>query len=111
MIMPHIADLVAILSRKDIHPALIRNAVRVLEAIDIPERYHGEVMNACFGFIENPATPVAIKAFSLTTLFNLSVHYPDIRPELQLIIEERMPDESAAFRVRGRKILAQIRKH
>ncbi|SJZ93048.1 hypothetical protein [Sediminibacterium ginsengisoli] len=110
MVMPHLADLVSVLERKDTHPALIRNAVRVLEAIDIPEAYHGKVMNACFGFIENPATPVAIKAFSLTTLFNLSVRYPDIRPELKLIIEERMPEESAAFKARGRKILQQLRR-
>jgi hypothetical protein len=105
MIQPYIKDLVAQLPRKDVHNSVIRNSVRILEAIDIPEAYHGEVMNACFQFIENPATPVAIKAFSLTTLQNLCKQYPEILPELKLIIQERWDTETAAFRSRGRKIL------
>lgn len=108
MITPFIKILVAQLNRKDVHPAIIRNAVRILEAVDIPKDLHGEVMNACFHFIEEPATPVAIKAFSLTTLFNLSKYYPEIQHEIKLIIEERWDTETAAFKSRGRKILAQI---
>lgn len=110
MIKPFIKDLVACLQKKDIHPALIRNAVRVLETITIPEPFHGEVMNACFGFIETPATPAAIKAFSLTTLYNLSKTYPEIKAELKLIIEDRWETETPAFRSRGRKILAALGK-
>jgi hypothetical protein len=111
MIAPYIKDLVAQLERKDVHPAVIRNSVRLFEQLDIPETFHGEVMNACFGFIENPATPVAIKAFSLTTLFNLSKQYPEIKSELKLIIEERWDTETAAFRSRGKKILSAIQKN
>jgi hypothetical protein len=108
MIQPYIKELVAQLSRKDVHPAVIRNSVRILERIDIPEKFHGEVMNACFNFIEDPATPVAIKAFSLTTLFNLAKYYPDIKQELKLIIEERWDTETAAFRARGKMILKKM---
>ena len=109
MIRPHIKSLVAQLGRTDVHDAVIRNSVRVLEAIDIPEVFHGDVMNACFAFIEKPSTPAAIKAFSLTTLYNLSKIYPEIRPELKLIIEERMPHETAAFKSRGTKILKAMK--
>ena len=105
MIKPYIKDLVAQLLRKDVHNAVIRNSVRILEAIDIPQQFHGEVMNACFQFIETPDTPIAVKAFSLTTLFNLSKIYPEIKPELKLIIEERWKHETAAFKSRGKKIL------
>jgi hypothetical protein len=109
MITPHIKDLVAQLQRKDVHNAVIRNSVRILEQIEIPEKFHGEVMNACFGFIETPATPAAIKAFSLTTLYNLSKKYPEIGPELKLIIEEKWDTETAAFRSRGKKILGLLK--
>lgn len=108
MIIPYIKELVAQLQRKDVHNAVIRNSVRILEAIEIPEKFHGAVMNTCFKFIEDPATPVAVKAFSLTTLFNLSKHYPEIQQELKLIIEERWETETAAFKSRGRKILKSI---
>lgn len=108
MIQPYIGVLVAALQRTNAHPAVIRNAVRVLEELEIPETYHADVMNACFGFIENIQIPAAIKAFSLTTLFNLSKVYPDIQHELKLIIEERWDDETPAFRARGKKILKAL---
>lgn len=111
MIRPYIKDLVACLKRTGHHPALIRNSVRVLEQVDIPKKFHGEVMNACFGFIETPATPAAIKAFSLTILFRLSDIYPEIRQELKLIIENNWETESPAFKSRARKILSALGKH
>jgi hypothetical protein len=110
MVRPHLKEIVSQLQKKDIHDSVIRNAVRILEDIEIPEELHGEVLNACFGFIESPATATAIKAFSLTTLFNLSKHYPEIRSELKLIIEERWDTETAAFKSRGKKILAALNK-
>ena len=101
----YIKDLVDQLARKDVHNAVIRNSVRILQQIEIPEEFHGEVLNACLGFIENHNTPVAIKAFSLTTLDNLSKLYPEIKGELKLIIEERWEMETPAFRSRAMKIL------
>lgn len=110
MIEPYIKDLVSQMQRTDIHEAIPRNSLRILEQIHIPEKYHGEVMNACFGFVEDPSTPIAIKASSLTTLFNLSHQYPEIRQELKLIIEENWDHETAAFRARGKKILKAFGK-
>src|SRR3954465_15421719 len=57
LVKPYIKDLVAQLSRTDVHDAVIRNSVRILEAIEIPEEFHGDVMNACFAFIEKSSTP------------------------------------------------------
>ena len=102
---PFIGEIVGLIERKDVHVAVVRNSVRVLETIDIPEEFHGIVMNACFNFLEKPTTPIATKAFSMTTLFKLSKIYPDILPELVLIIEEGWDNETPAFRSRGRKIL------
>jgi hypothetical protein len=110
LIKPFIKDLVAQLNRTDVHNAVIRNSVRVLEEIEIPEELHGDVMNACFAFIEKPSTPVAIKAFSMTTLFNLSKYYPEIKSELKLIIENNWDNESAAFKSRGKRILKALQK-
>ena len=65
-------------------------------------------MNSCFAFIESNTTPVAIKAFSLTILFNLSKVYPEIKNEVKLIIEERCNFETAAFITRGKMILKKL---
>jgi hypothetical protein len=110
LIKPYIKDLVAQLSRTDVHDAVIRNSVRVLEEIEIPELLHADVINACFDFIEKPSVPVAIKAFSLTTLFNLSKYYPETKSELKLVIENNWDNESAAFKSRGKKILTALQK-
>jgi hypothetical protein len=108
MIFPHIKDLVSVLHRKNVHHAVIRNAVRVLQQIEIPEKYHGEVMDACFQFLKKPFTPVAIKAFSLSTLFNLTKKYPEIKAELKLMIEDNWEHETAAFKARAKKILPNL---
>ena len=108
MMLPYIKDLVDQLKGNAVHAAVVRNTVRILEAIDIPEAYHGEVMDCCFKLVEEPTTAVAIKAFSLTALFNLSKQYPEIKPELKLVIEERKDNETAAFKVRANKILKAL---
>ncbi len=108
MIYPYIKELVGQLQRTDVHNAVIRNTVRILQDIEIPESFHGEVMYACFGFVQSNDIPIAIKAFSLTTLFHLSKYYPEIKSELKLIIEDRWDNETAAFHARGRKILQNL---
>jgi hypothetical protein len=108
LIQPYIKDLITQLSRKDVHDAVIRNSVRILQKIDIPESLHGELMNNCFALLEQPSTPVAIKAFSLTTLSNLSDLYPEIKNELKLIIEERWNHETSAFKSRAKTILKKL---
>ena len=108
LIKPYIKNLVEVLQRKNVHDAVIRNSVRILQQIEIPEALHGELMNSCFELIESPSTPVAIKAFSLTTLYNLSKHYPEIKNELKLIIEANLNNETAAFKSRGKAILKKL---
>jgi len=108
MITPYIGTLVEQLPRKDVHEAIPRNCLRILESIAIPAIYHGEVMDICFKFVQDPKTAIAINAASLTILFNLSSHYPEIKPELKLIIEENWDHATAAFKSRGKKILKAI---
>lgn len=108
MVMPYIGELVAALEMTGVHDAVIRNSLRVLEKIEIPETFHGEVMNACFTFIENPKAPVAFKAFSLAILGKLANTYPEIKQDLKLIIEANWDSETPAFRSRGKKILKNM---
>lgn len=108
IVQPHIGSLVNQLTRTDIHDAVIRNSLRVLEDLEIEEDCHGEVMSACFDFIQKLNTPIAIKAFSLNILYKLSKSYPEIKNELRTIIVQNMDYETPAFKSRARKILAKI---
>lgn len=109
LIKPYIKKLLDNLEKKGLHDAVIRNTVRLLQDVAIPEKYHGKLMGVCFGLIQSNETAVAVKAFSLSILQNLSKQYPDIIPELKLVIEERWEHESAAFRSRAKKILSAKR--
>ena len=110
LIKKHFASLVKMLKRPGVHAAVKRNAIRLMQDIEIPARFHGDIMNSCFGYIASHTEPAAVKAFSLTVIENLSKSYPGILQELKLIIEERWPYETPAFHSRAKKILRRINK-
>ena len=108
LIKPYFKQLLDNLDRKDIHVAVIRNTVRLLQDVTIPVKFQGRVMNKCFEFIQAPETPIAVKAFALTILSNLSADYPEIRGELRLIIEDQWEQATPAFRSRAKRVLKQM---
>jgi hypothetical protein len=93
------------LERPDVHNAVKRNTIRLLQDIEIPKLFHGRVMNHCFTFIADSNEKAAVKAFALTVLENLAQQYPDIRQELITTIESRLQFETPAFRSRAKKIM------
>ena len=108
LIKKHFVKLLKNLDKKGIHDAVKRNTVRLLQYVEIPEKFHGQVMDICFRYISSPAEPVAIKAFSITVLQNLAKQYPEIMNELKLVIEERWDYETVAFRTRAKKLLKEF---
>ena len=110
LIQPYFKQLLDNLQRKDIHVAVVRNTVRLLQDVTIPKKHQGRVMNICFEFVQDPQTPIAVKAFSLTILSNLAADYPDIGPELKLLIEEQWEHSTAAFRSRAKKVLKAMER-
>jgi hypothetical protein len=105
LVRPWFKKMLELLESENVHPAAKRNIVRLFQFTEIPKRYQGRLMNACFGFIEDPEEAIAVKAFSLTILENLCKAYPEILPEIKTIIEAKWDQETPAFRSRARKIL------
>lgn len=105
LIKKHLGKILKNLQKPGLHDAVKRNTVRLLQDIDIPEKFHGEVMNICFDYVSSPVEKPAIKAFSLSVLQKLAQQYPEIRQELKTIIEDRWDYEAAAFRSRAKRIL------
>jgi hypothetical protein len=110
LIKPYYKSLLDNLKKKGLHNAVIRNTIRIFQFVKVPAKYHGTLMNSCFDLIQTHETPVAIKAFSLTVLFNLSHDYPDIIPEIRLVIQDRYEHETPAFTSRARKILTMMER-
>jgi len=104
-IKKHFKKLLHNLDKPGIHNAVRRNTVRLLDEVEIPSKYEGDIMNRCFDYLLDPKEMAAVKAHSLTILNKLSAKYPEIKTELITIIEENWEREGAAFRARAKRIL------
>ena len=93
------------LHKPNLQDAIKRNSIRLLQHVDIPEKFQGEIMEICFGYVASQSEPVAVKVFSLTVLGNLAKKYPEIIPEIKVLIDEQLPHQSAGFKSRSQKLL------
>jgi hypothetical protein len=107
LIKKHFTRLINNLDKPCCHEAVKRNSVRLLQYVNIPAKLHGRVMDICFRYISSPTEAIAVKAFALTVLQNLSKLYPEIINEIKLVIEERWNYETPAFKSRAKKFLKQ----
>ncbi len=107
-IHPHYGGLIYNLKRPNLHDAIKRNTVRLLQVVDIPEKYEGDIMDICFQYLQSPKEPVAVKVFSITVLGNFAKKYPEIIPEIKLLIKEQLPHQTAAFKSRAKKLLKKM---
>jgi hypothetical protein len=109
LVLPHLTVLLKVLKKDDVHDAAKRNIVRLLQFIEIPKKYYGSVVDACFTLMD-PKEPVAVRVFSMTVLSNIAQYLPDLKTELQLVIEDQLPYASAGYISRAKKLLKQLKK-
>ena len=109
LISPYLEKLIKNLENPS-HNAVVRNTVKLLQGIDIPEKFQGQVINICMKLLSDPKESVANRVFSMTVIYNISKKWPDLQNELRLLIESQMESESPGFKSRGRKILKGMDK-
>ena len=106
LIKKHFRNLTDNLYNVQLPDAVKRNTVRLLQFVQIPEIFQGEIMKLCFDYISSSTEAPAVKAFSLTILQNLAHAYPEIKEEVRIIIEDRWNVETPAFKSRAKRFLA-----
>lgn len=109
-IKKHWKQLIGNLKKPNLHDAVKRNSIRLMQDLDIPEEYQGEVMDICFTYLESPTEALAVKVFSMSVLGNLAKIYPEIIPEIKILLEDQLPLQTAGFKSRAKKVLKQIGK-
>lgn len=109
VIIPHLKVILKALENSDAHDAVKRNIVRLLQFIDIPKKYYGTVVEKCFDLMD-PSQPIAVRVFSMTVLGKIAHHLPDLKKEIQLVIEDQLPYASAGFISRAKKVLKDLKK-
>ncbi len=110
LIYPYLEKLLKNLDKKNIHDAVIRNTVRILQFIEIPEKLLGLTYDKCYSLLTSRKYPIAVKVFSMTVLTNICKKEPELKKELIEIIKNEMEYESAAYKSRGKRILSQLNK-
>lgn len=103
-------EMVKNLQREGLHHAIPRNTLRVLTNKRLDEEHTGILLDLCFNYLKNHSLPVAIRAFSLTVIYEHGKKYPELMNELKLIIEDHLPFALPAFKYRGQKILKALSK-
>lgn len=107
---PFLKDIVA-LTHDNSDPAIKRNALKVLEqTATFPPKLHAKILVSCFALLQDKQEPAAIRIYAMSVISNLCRVYPELRFELQAILEEELPYASAGFVSRGKKVLKALQQ-
>ena len=109
-VQPHLLRILKILEIPKQHPAIYRNAFRILQYIPLRESIKARVFDLSLQYIVNAEYPGAIRAFAMSSAFNAGETYPELRKELYEILLALRPEESPAVKNRAGKILKKLRR-
>jgi len=105
LIKPYLPKLLDCLKRDDMHDAVKRNVVRLLQYVEIPRRLMGKVYAHCVDLVDDACEPVAVRAFALTVAARIAKSEPDLMNELRLVVRKHLSHTTAAFHKRAREVL------
>lgn len=110
LILPYRKKLIDLLLDKNLKSSLKRNILRILQFTEIEENERGKLYDACSEFLMNPKEEIAIRAFSISVLYQLSQFHKEFKPELKLMIETVLeePKVSPGIKSRGVKIWKKL---
>ncbi len=97
LIQKKLDRIVPILKEKNILDTVCRNVLRLLQFIEIPEEFEGDILEPCMRFIESPTAAIAIKAFAINIVSKLAIKYPDLIPEINLLLTSQIQGAKPGF--------------
>lgn len=86
-----------------------RNMMNVLAKHHIPGKLQGKAVDVCFRLLLSPDETVVVKTEAMQTIANITMHYPELKNELKLAIDDQLPRTTAAFHARARHILKKLK--
>lgn len=108
LVYPYMASLVDALENP-VHDAVARCILRTFQFVRIPGPLCGCVWDICFRYLSSAIQPTAIRVFAMTVLSNICMDYPELKSELQSLIEDCFPYGSAGFQSRAKKVLKKLK--
>lgn len=87
-----------------------RHYCRILTQYDLSEIADGRLVDACFEWLQKQDIPIAVKAHCMMILYNLCESYPELIPELKVVLENLLPYGSKGEVNRAKSILKKLEK-
>jgi hypothetical protein len=104
-------QLIGLLKQKGLHHGITRNILRIYQEQPVPEEHSAFMLDTCYAFLKNPSEPIAIRAFSMTVIFNISKTYPELLNELAVVLQSiAQHEEAPALISRSKNTLKAIQK-
>ena len=111
MMQPYISQMIANLDNENIHVAVRRNTIRILQFVKYPEQQIAALFDHCLSYLIEPKEPIAVKAFSMAVLYNICKIHPALKAEVMPLLEEELErTDSTGVKSRGRKVLYQLQQ-
>lgn len=99
------------LKNKKLHSGVVRSIVRIFQTQAVPKKLQSFMLDKCYEFIKNPAEAIAVRAFAMTVVFNISKPYPELLNELAIVLNHlNITEESAGIKNRAKHTLQNIAK-
>ncbi len=100
----YLSRLVDQLPRRDVHEAVKRNIVRLLQFVPIPKRLEGKIYSHCLDLIGDPSETIGVKAFAISVAVSIAKSEPALMKELRSTAESMRENASPGIKVRLRGI-------
>ena len=110
LIDPWLEKMIQKLQEENIPDAVRRNSLRILQDMDIPERYAGSVYACCFRFIHTAKEAIAVRAYSLSIAAAIARTFPELKTELLHSAESLLHCGIPALEARSRAVCKQLTK-
>ena len=98
------------LERTDLHDAVKRNTLHVLQNIPPPDHLLGKLVDICFEYINSNNEAIAVKAYSINILVEACKKYPELKEELRPILTALLNHASSAILSCSRRGLIRMKK-
>ena len=110
LIVPHLGLIIESLVRLD-NESTERSFLRIISLTameNVSPKHHGILADHCFRALNSQFSDIAIKAYSMEILYNLTLLYPEFANELALSIGMLQVGGSAGILSRGRAIIRKL---
>lgn len=87
-----------------------RHLCKLISKYPVKEKHQGKLLDFCTEKINSDKVKVAVKVHCIEIFYNISVVHPELKHELELIINDVMNKNTVAFSCRAKKILKKIKK-